>query len=252
MDLGACYNRQALGNIRAEIIACMGGYKGCYSRAYRCLAAAGQLREDMRASLLTDALDARLARRAKGILFREVKKSGRDPGKALQRFLGAVTWQGILCRFDTADALCKRVYELADTYGLAHGLLTHLAAGAMAGGYDVVVCPSPMAPERMEHLLIPALSLAFVTGTPLLPYDGQPYRRIRLDAMADPELLRRGRARLRFSRKISAALLEEGTASLAQGKAMHDELEALYNPHVDFTKVYQIADEIAAELLART
>ncbi|MEG2118833.1 MAG: hypothetical protein RRY53_00655, partial [Pseudoflavonifractor sp.] len=251
VNLGTCYDCGSLGDIRGEIIACMDGYRSCYTRVYRCLAAAGQLREDMRASLATPELDARMARRAKGILFREVKKTGRAPGKAVQRFLGAVTWQGALCRFDTAGVLCSRIYELSDTYGLAHGLLTHLAAGAMAAGYDVVVCPCPMAPERMEHLLIPALSLAFLTGTPALPYQGQPYRRIRLDAMADPEQLRRGRARLRFSRKISAALMEEAVLSLAQSKAMHDSLEALYNPHVDFTKVYEIADGIAAELLAR-
>lgn len=37
--------------------------------------------------------------------------------------------------------------------------------------------------------------------------------------------------------------------SLAQAKAIHDDLEALYNPHVDFDGVYRTADEIAAELL---
>ena len=57
--------------------------------------------------------------------------------------------------------------------------------------------------------------------------------------MADAELLRRNKARLKFSRKVSAALVEEAVDSLAQAKAMHDELEGLYNPHVDFDRVYQ-------------
>ena len=130
-------------------------------------------------------------------------------------------------------------------------MLTHLASGAMAAGYDVTVCPSPLAPDRMEHLLIPALSLGFITTTPALPCEKHPYRRIRLDSMADPEVLRRNKARLRFARKVSSALQEEAVESLAQAKAMHDDLEALYNPHVDFEQVYRIADEIAAELLAR-
>ena len=38
--------------------------------------------------------------------------------------------------------------------------------------------------------------------------------------------------------------------SMAQAKAMHDELEALYNPHVDFERVNAIADHIAEELLS--
>lgn len=251
VNLGAFYDKAALSKRREDIVSCMAGYKGCYNRAYRCLTAVAQLGEDMRASLLTPALEARLAKRAKGILSREVKRSGREPGTSVQRFLSAVTWQGFLCQFGTVDAQCKRVYELNDTYSLAHGMLTHLAAGAMAAGYDVVVCPSPLCPERMEHLLIPALSLAFVSSTPALPYEARPYRRIRLDAMADQELMRRCRARLRFSRKVSSALMDEAVEALAQAKAMHDELETIYNPHVDFDGVYRTADAIIAELSAR-
>lgn len=249
VNLGACYDKEALARIKQEIIACMKGYKGCYNRAYRCLTAAAQLGEDMRATLLTPAVEAKLVKRARGILSREVKKTGREPGKAVQRFLGAITWQGTLCNFDTVSALCSRVYELSDTYGLGHTMLNHLAAGAMAAGYDVIACPSPMYPDRLEHLLVPSLGLAFVTGTPALSWPGRPYRRIRVDAMADGEALRRYRARLRFSRKVRSALVEEAVESLAQAKAMHDDLEALYNPHVDFDRVYATADAISVELL---
>ncbi len=251
VNLGDCYDKPALEQIKPEIISCMEGYQDCYARAYRCLAASAQIGEDVRALLDTPYLEAKTAKRARGILSREVKKTGGEPGRATQRFLGGVTWRGLLCRFDTADALCKRVYELSDSYGLAHSLLTHLAAGAMAAGHDVILCPSPMAPDRLEHLLIPALSLAFVSTRPGLSYERRPYRRIRLEGMADPELLHRNKARLKFSCKVSAALMEEAVESLAQAKAMHDALEQLYNPHVDFPRVYQTADRIAQRLLSQ-
>ena len=38
--------------------------------------------------------------------------------------------------------------------------------------------------------------------------------------------------------------------SLAQAKAMHDGLEALYNPYVDFARVQEMADRVAEELLS--
>ena len=237
VNLGDCYDRAGLQPLRQELMGCMKGYKACYQRAYRCLTAAAQIGEDLRSLLLTPALEAKMAKRARGILSREVKKGDGEAGRAVQRFLGGVTW--------------KRVYELADTYGLAHSMLTHLAAGALASGHDVIVCPSPLFPDRMEHLLIPSLSLAFVSASPSRPYPKRPYRRIRLDAMADAELLRRNKARLKFSRKVSAALVEEAVDSLAQAKAMHDELEGLYNPHVDFDRVYQTAQAITDELTAR-
>jgi len=249
VNLGDCYDRAGLQPLRQELMGCMKGYKACYQRAYRCLTAAAQIGEDLRSLLLTPALEAKMAKRARGILSREVKKGDGEAGRAVQRFLGGVTWKGVLCQFETVDALCKRVYELADTYGLAHSMLTHLAAGALAAGHDVIVCPSPLFPDRMEHLLIPSLSLAFVSASPSLPYPKRPYRRIRLDAMADAELLRRNKARLKFSRKVSAALVEEAVDSLAQAKAMHDELEGLYNPHVDFDRVYQTAQAVQVPII---
>ena len=169
VNLGACYDRAALAPLRGEITGCMSGYKGCYARAYRCLSAAAQINEDMRALLHTPSAEAKAVKRARGILSREVRKSGSEPGHSVQRFLGAVTWRGPLCGYDTAYALCGRIYELADTCGLAHVMLTHLAAGVMAAGYDVIVCPSPLAPDRMEHLLVPARSVGFISPTPPPP-----------------------------------------------------------------------------------
>lgn len=250
LDLSSNYDTAALGALRTEIIACMNGYRDCYRRAYRCLSAAAEVGDDARAILLTAALEERLTRRAKGIIGRELKKKGAG-GTLKKRFLGGTTCQGHLCLFDSVDAQCRRVYVLQDTYGLGHLLLNHLLSAGLSAGYDAVACPCPLSPERLEHVLFPGLALAFVTASPLTPYPGTPYRRLRIDAMADPELLRKNRARLRFSRKVTAALMEEAVDSLAQAKAMHDTLERLYNPHVDFQALYQTAEHVADELVGR-
>ena len=249
VNMGDCYDKAALWPLKAEIIDCMAGYKSCYQRAYRCLGAAAEIMEDQRAALLTDALSHKLAKRARGILSREVpRRKGELPGRVKQRFLGAVTHRGPLCLYDTALAQCGRVYALTDSCGLAHELLIHLLAGITASGYDVVACPDPMAPERLAHLLIPQLELAFLTVSGAPPLGTAPYRRVRLDAAADTEILRRSRPRLRFARKVSAALAEEAVASLAQAKAMHDGLEAIYNPHVDFDLVDKMARDVWSEI----
>lgn len=250
VNLGDCYDTQALANLRTEIQGAMSGYKGCYQRAYRCLDASAEIFQDIRSTLLSDTLAEKLAKRARGILSRELhRKRGVEPGQVKQRFLGAVTHKGALCLFETVTAQCPRIYELADNYGLAHELLIPLLAGATAGGYDVVACPDPMAPDRLAHLLIPEVGLAFVTSTTQLPFPDSPFRRIRLDAAADQEILRRTRPRLHFARKVSRALLEEGVASLSQAKAMHDDLEAIYNPHVNFDLVHEMAQTIGEEIL---
>ena len=234
VNLGACYDPEGLRQVGEQLKGCMTGYKACYQRAYRCLTAAAQLLEDGRVLLLTPELEARMAKRVKGMLSRECKRQGVGEGQSVQRFLGAVTWQGVRCEWGTVAAQCDRVYELSDPYHLAHPMLTGLAAGAMAAGYDVIACPDPLFPDRMAHLLIPHLSLAFVSSNDRQSWPYRAYRRIKLDTMVDQELLKRNRGRLRFAGKVTAALLEEAVDSLAQAKAMHDELEGFYNPYVDF------------------
>ena len=250
VNLGDCYDTAALWPKREAIMDCMTGYPACYTRAYRCLDAAGELREDVRATLLTPELKGKLARRAHGILNRELKPThSGEKGRVKQRFLSAVTHRGPVLLSDTVAAQCDRVFVLEDGYGLGHDLLVELLTGAVERGYDVVACPDPMAPERLCHLLLPGQKLAFVTSTPALPYTGTALRRIHLDSAADADLIRQGRPRLRFALKISAALEEEAVASLAQAKEMHDELEKLYNPHVDFARVNEIAEGIAGEIV---
>ena len=147
--------------------------------------------------------------------------------------------------FDTAQSLCPRLYVLEDRCALGHELLMELLAGAVEGGYDVISCPDPMAPERLQHLLIPEVGLGFVTSTPACPFEGEHIRRIRLDgAPTDRDC----RPQLRFALKVSAALLDEAVTSLAQAKQMHDELEGLYNPYVDFGRVKEIGDQISEEI----
>lgn len=250
VDLGRFYDHTALRPLRDNLRAATLSYQNCYKGTHRRLAAVEQLREDNRALLLTPAIEQKLQKRARGILAREVKRSTTAAGTLRRRFLGAITCQGSLCLFDTADALCPKVYELQDTYGLASGMLTALAAGAVSAGHDAILCPSPLTPDRAEHLLLPDLGLAFVTSTPELPYPKRPHRRVRVDAMVDSDRMAELRPRLKFSRKVQAALLEEAVEALADAKAEHDRLEAIYRPHVDFAGVTEQGNAILAELLA--
>ena len=123
---------------------------------------------------------------------------------------------------------------------------------ATARGFDVVACPCPLAPDRLEHLLIPGLGLAFVTSSQELAYPGRPYRRLHLDTLACGDVYRRYRARVRFTRKVSAALKAEAVQALARAKAQHDALEAHYNPFVDFDGVYAQADQLANQIIPET
>ncbi len=249
LDLSDYYDREGLQPLKDDILAAFAEYKGHYKRAYRCLGAAGELRQNMSETLDTEALQHKMAKRAAGIIGREIRKGGPGEGRCDQRFLNAVSCQGRMVLWDTVSAQADRVYELADGYGLSHHLLAPILSAALAAGHDAVACPDPMAPNKLAHVILPELGLAFVTSAPENPWPGRPYRRVRVDAMVDPALYRAGRPRLRFTKRVAGALMDDGIAGLVQAKEAHDRLEVLYHPYVDFGGVARVADRVAEEIL---
>jgi len=245
------YDLDALRPHKSQVIAMTHSYKSLYARAYDCIAAAQGVVREIGALAADEAVVAAVKKRAKGIIFREIGKKQRGEPKVSYRFLTALTHRGHVDCFDTVKALGGRVYHLDNHFGLAHYMLQDLLEAAVAAGLECIACPSPLNPERLEHLLIPALDLAFVSSNGQVQYEGPAYRHIRLDAMAEGERLKGHKTRIRFSRKVFALLMEEAVHTLGAAKAIHDELESLMNPHVDFAGVYGLAERHLETLLGR-
>ena len=246
IDLGAGYDRKALFLMREEIIAAVQAYQACYPQAYRCIRGAEESWRRGRRPLHTEETMAKVQKRAAGILARELKGREEGIGRRTRRVLSGVTCQGRILLEDTISALCQRGYEIRDEGGLSGPLLSCLEQGFLERGYDVIACPSPERPSRLEHLLIPALSLAFVTGSA----GREGFRTIRTESLVEKAAWQEGRSFLRLSNRVARELLEEAVSHLAQAKARHDELEALYHPYVDFSLSEELARQTAEEILS--
>jgi len=249
VDLSRFYDHDALQSVKEELISTAVEYKGRYQQAYRSLGAAGELRRTLTEQSEHPELRQKLEKRAAGIIGRELKKSAPQEEAAEQRFLSALTHRGFVHLWDTARVQAERVYELSDRHGLAHHMLSPILDAAREGGHQIIACPDPMAPHRLAHLILPRLSLAFVTSTPDAPWPHRPYRHLRLDAMAEDYLRSTEKPRMRFTTRVAEALTQDGISALAQAKEAHDRLEALYNPHVDFDGVLALADRMAEHII---
>lgn len=237
MDLGRFYDLTAAKADAAAVKEHTCAYKAAYERAYHCLNAARQVEKDAVAAAKKNFDGQKALHRMDGIIQRELRGKGGEAGKTRRRFLGSMTYQGPVWRYDSVDALCKRVYELQDSWELAGDCFAKLHTAAVERGWNTIVCCAPEDPERMEHLLIPSLSLAFVTSRPGMEYGKKPYRRIRMDAMTEPE----GKAQQRFRARMVTELRQEAQQALNEAKENHDRLEAVYNPYVDFDGVRTLA-----------
>ena len=246
VDLGRFYDLSAAKTDAEVVKTYTHAYQAAYVRAYHSLKAARQVELDA-VTAVGKAFDAdRARRRVRGIIQRELRESGKQTGKTTRRFLGSITHKGYIWRFDSVEALCPRVYEFADSWELARESLAAIHGAAAERGWDTIACMATEEPDRLEHLLIPGLGLAFVTSRPGMDYGRKPYRRVRLDAMTEPE----NKASLRFQTRMAALLREEGVAALREAKANHDRLEAVYNPYVDFDGVRTLAALEAGRILS--
>lgn len=249
VNVGSCYEKKALQQVREPLMEVSKRYKVHSLTLHPCLSAAGELRESMYSVVSSPSLTQRLEKRAQGILNREIKmKSPRVTGSVTQRFLSANTSEGRVALYHTATLQCKKAFVLWDNYGISHGLLLPLLTGAVGRGYDVVACLNPMCPSRLEHLLIPELSLCFLTSSSDLPFEQEGDRKIRLETMLDEGLLKEQRNRLRVYRKMYFALLDEIGSILGEMNEIHKELEDIYHPYVDFGKLSELTKLLGEEI----
>ena len=246
VDLGRFYDLTAAKAAAEEVRQHTHAYKAAYERAYRSLRAARQLEMENMVEAERTFDGQRALRRTEGIIQRELRGTGRRRGKTVRRFLGSITRKGYVWRFDSVEVLCPKVYVLLDSWGLGGQMLARLQKAAVENGWDTIVCPSPEDLNRVEHLLVPEAGVAFVTSREGMEFEGEVFRRVRLDALAQPE----GKARMRFRNRMTNLLRQEAVEALQEAGKNHDALEAVYNPYVDFDGVRALAALEAGRLLS--
>lgn len=222
--------------------------KALYTQAYRMLSAVQLLEQRIQEQLLPLVSPQRLLRRAAGIAGRELhRQTGSAPGIQRFRFLDGVTPKGPIFLRSTVEAMASRIYLLEDRCGLAGGMLELLRDRALAQGWEVYTCLSPRDPARILHLILPGLNLAFVTEDGTRMGEASVYRRIRINAYVPPESLRPLRGKLRLLTQIRDSLMEDVVRELAAAHSLHDEIEALYRPHLDIPALCQLSEAFRLE-----
>ena len=189
-------------------------YKAHYQAAYQMLAAAAQLAEG------EERPDPMLAHEAEAQL-REVLSvfpEQESAGCVRRRFLSAVSCRGVLHLEKTVNLLCKRIYYLRGSETMAQAAaLTAERCG------ELIVCPDPLRPAQTEAVLAPELGIAFLTAPA-----GQPVPT--------------------GERALSRAALARAVDLLREAKALHDALEAVYRPYMDFEALTAYTQSYIEEL----
>lgn len=224
---------------RARVLALNDAYKARYAAAYRWLAAAGALREAAAAATLPEAAEQKLRRRIRSIL-RRLSPRG-EGGTEKTRFQSAISCAGQLSL--PLPARYTKICRFVSARGLAPQALRMAAGEAAARDLERILCLSPLDPKEPEALLLPEPGLAFLSGGRRA--EGE--RGIHLDALLPPAEREEKLARRRAS-GLQRSALDAAVEELRRAKTLHDELEAVYRPYMDFAALTAYTDQTIERL----
>lgn len=249
LSLYDALDRAALTEHKQEIITLFEREKTLRERASRYLAAAGSLLGDTAraAQCFTDLTKARTLAKA---LSRRYIPTALTSAREEVRLLSAVTGDGVSVFAETVPKLADTCIVLEDAFGCAGKvMLGVLRCEAMAKGHAVISCYCSLSPyEKLEHLFIPALRLAFLTSNPYHPLRFDNQRTIHCERFCDKEGIRLRRQRTRFNKKATLALLAQASALQREALTCHRELEQYYVSAMDFAAAEKIFARVSAQI----
>lgn len=244
VDLHHALDNDYLTAHRGEIVALFRRCSALQEQAGRSIRAASSLLDDSRRLTVPLVDEEKLLGWARRLGSRRLPRTGR-PGSESIRLLSAVTPKGRMVFMNTVETLADEYIVLHDEQGAAAPLaLALLRQMALERGYSIITCPCPLREDAIDHLFIPELRLAFLTGNSWHPMVLANRQNVHCTRFLEKGGLRSLRARLRFDRKSAAELLKMASEAQRQAKASHDELESYYHTAADFSRL----DEIAAQL----
>lgn len=233
LNFGAFYDSEAMRTNEEEIRLIQQENAAQYPHVTACLAAADRLLDSVRSETDTPTIREETAAIAECLNLSNLQPVS-DRSRTTYRFLTALTPKGPHFCAQTPEAVARRVYVLRDSYGLSSLLLPLVLQRAQSLGHECIVCHSPMRPDGVPaHLLIPSAQVAVISENRSFFYDGGCFCRIDLDSTLSPKK----RRELEFPLKTATELQHQAVRYLRKAKLLHDRIEQLCRPFVDFSAV---------------
>ena len=245
INLGDCWNQSGLEADKNDILSTFSTISKHFKRAYRYFASAKAIHEDW-SQLNSETIDLNLLDNISSKLnfLLPLTSDKHSRGKERHLFATAFTPNGIVTYIDNLIKDYKKVKVLKGGPGLHKtDILQTLKESAIKLGLDVEVFHDPFIPSRLEHILIPELSIAILTSNEINKKDFN-YDVLNLEIICDQTLLQNNTTEIIYDEIKFNELVNKGLDCIKNAKALHDKLETYYVQNMDFSKVDNIFNEI--------
>jgi len=238
LDLSRYYDMKNAADVRKNISVLNTKYKNLYARAYDMINAAASVRASEYEVADKTAMEQVIRPMAKELVLNLA--DGRF-GRQRHVFLSALCCRGFVTFFDGVTSGSGRIYRLAIS-PLAGKIFMKAASDAVKEeGFDSIMVHDPIEPEEISSLIFPdrcVLTIENISGQ-----NSARFKSIDVDFDAG-----------RFSgnendgASLSSTLFKKAESMLKDAKAIHDDIEALYRPYVNFSAVEYETQKIVESL----
>ena len=184
---------------------------------------------------------------AEKLAKKHIKKATTKP-VLFTRYLSGVTPMGHVFYKKTLSKLCDTKVVIADECGAASSIILKvLQNSATQCGHEVISCPCPLMPQKIEHIIIPSQKLCICTSNRYHPVDSGE-RIIHARRFLDVSKYHSLRDRVAFNRQKTRDLLDLTVEALSDAKAVHDKLEDYYISAMDYEKLEKIQENLIKKI----
>lgn len=247
VNLSSFADATAIQNKKDDIVKEKNTYSAYFKHVYRMTSCAKLIDDELFDAALSFVNIEHLKKKASGIAKREITKKG-TKGSLCHRFTEAISPKGYISLLDSNGISGLRSYIIEDSYGLSHFILSTLKDHFLDAGHSVTVCHSPLNPTQISHLFVPELDLCFLTSSRDLKLSLEYARKIRLDSLVEKNMASDEKKKTKILRRMRKDFINTACDILCKAKSLHDDLESIYNPHIDFAGIYALADKISDEI----
>ena len=266
INLGEFWNEEGIALNKDEIIDLNEDCSGWYRIAYKYLNAAKSVFKSLEEIYYKTVEDSEIYRVVADIVTSEYGEYPicLRPGRQKKFFAGAITPGGLVNYLRSLLDNIQKVYLVSVPEGFSNqSFMEVLKEGAVYRGFDTEVFYCPMGPdEKIDHIIVPQLSLAFITVNEY--HDLEPWELF--DEEEDSEEREKELTLIVISDYMKQHVLEENTLLMAElkeeyeillGRAIkalecarkaHMKVESMYIPNMNFTRISALSDEVFEEL----
>lgn len=245
VNLGEFLDSDKLNNNLDKVIEITARNKALHKIASAHLTSAGEwlrANTDMAGKLVCCEKAKRLAEK----ICHDELSQNETKGEQWERFLGGVTPKGVITYSSSITEHYEKIIVFEDKIGVfSNILLEEIAINAIQKGYETIIIRNPFLPNsKIDHILIPSIKTAFVTENEYIGFEVFSDR-IYCEEFYDYSLISE---EVEINDDRAKGLIKLAVDTLKSAKAVHDELEALYIPAMNFAAVNEYTDQLISKI----